>query len=351
LQAHLRLVRRHDKSIFASFSIYSSCFHNKNWSMPKWLIKSALQRAISFLPQSHRWNDWLQTHVTKSLALTPERFELRLDYCRRHLENFFEFQPERRSDFSVFDVGTGWYPIGPVGFYLCGAGEIHTFDIAPLLRSSRLQRMAQLFCEYDERGDLRKWLPWVKPERVASLRDFLKSVETQTPEQFLKSMNIHAVVGDARDHKLKHGSIDLFVSTSVLEYIPRSVLAKLFSEFHQLSRGGAVMSHFINLLDEYSHFDRSITPINFLKYSNWQWKFLDSPLTCKNRLRISDYRDLFKEAGFQIDRETNVSGSAADLERIALAPEFRNYSRADLLVLSSWLVARPAAKTSDSSTH
>jgi len=28
----------------------------------------------------------------------------------------------------------------------------------------------------------------------------------------------------------------------------------------------AVMSHFINLLDEYCHFDKTITPFNFLSF-------------------------------------------------------------------------------------
>jgi hypothetical protein len=46
-------------------------------------------------------------------------------------------------------------------------------------------------------------------------------------------------------------------------------------------------------------------------------------------------------AGFEIQKEENTSGSVADLERIQLAPEFKKYSRENLLVLSSWLAATP----------
>src|SRR6266852_9063248 len=97
----------------------------------------------------------------------------------------------------------------------------------------------------------------------------------------------------------------------------------------------------MSLIDQYSYFDRSITPFNFLKYPARRWKHLNSPLTWQNRLRISDYRRLFDRAGFQIANETNTLGAAADLEKIQLASEFRGYAKEDLLVLTSWLAAKP----------
>jgi hypothetical protein len=39
--------------------------------------------------------------------------------------------------------------------------------------------------------------------------------------------------------------------------------------------------------------------------------------------------------------ETNTSGKEGDLASIRLAPEFQAYSKPDLLVIRSWLVARP----------
>ena len=89
--------------------------------MPHWLIKSAIQRAISLLPASQTWNSLFQQNVTRSLELTESRFEARLDYCRLHLEHFLELQPQRARDFTALEVGTGWYRVVPVGLYLCGA--------------------------------------------------------------------------------------------------------------------------------------------------------------------------------------------------------------------------------------
>jgi hypothetical protein len=129
----------------------------------------------------------------------------------------------------------------------------------------------------------------------------------------------------------------------VLEHIPREILSGIFREFRRLASKDAAMSHRIGLDDQYHYLDRSITPFNFMRYSDRAWKYLDSPLTPHNRLRISDYRALLRATGFEVAKEINTSGAANDLEKVRLAPEFQNYSTDDLLVLTSWLVAKPAS--------
>src|SRR5437879_9381556 len=109
--------------------------------MPHWLIKAALHRAISWLPASHHWNALFQQYVSRSLDLSRPRFEHRLDCCRLHLDHFLEVRPNCVRDFKVAEVGTGWFPVVPVGLFLCGAGEIWTFDIASLVRPSRLRQV------------------------------------------------------------------------------------------------------------------------------------------------------------------------------------------------------------------
>jgi hypothetical protein len=309
--------------------------------MPHWLIKSVLQRTLSILPASHLWNAWFQKYVTHSLDLTPERFDTRLDFSRRHLQHFLELRPQQASGFRVLEIGTGWYPVVPVALYLCGAAQVWTFDIAPLLSRQRVQEVLARIDQYERDGKLQKLLPRRMPERIAELRKLTLNFGHEAPQEFLKRLSIEFRVAGAQNTGLPAHSIDLFVSTGVLEYIPRPVLAEILAECRRLGSAAATQSHYLNLVDQYSYFDRSITPFNFLKFSNRRWSYFNSPLTWQNRLRISDYRALFSEAGYQITHESNSSGSPADLQSIQLAPEFQNYSTADLLVLISWLVAKP----------
>ncbi len=312
--------------------------------MPNWLIKSAIQRTISLLPQSQRWNELFQRYVTKSLELSPNRFEGKLNDCRMHLENYLELYPERAENFSALELGTGWFPTVPVGLFLCGASHVWTFDIDPLLKRARVKQMLQFFFEHDANGTLKKHLPRLRPDRMAKLRELNSRVDTDEPIDFLERLNIHVRVQDAQKTGLPDGSVDLFFSTGVLEYIPRPVLANIFAEFRRIASSQAAQSHYLNMIDQFWYFDRSITPINFLKFSPKQWGYLNSPLIWQNRLRISDYRELLKDAQFQIAKESNTAGSADDLNKIQLAPEFQHYSKEDLLVLISWLVAKPVAR-------
>ena len=284
----------------------------------------------------------MQHYLSHSTDLPKQQFETRLDYCHRHLEAFLESRPARTGDWRVLDLGTGWFPTVPVGLYLCGAAEIWTFDIAPFLRSAQVKLMLDRFAECEEAGELQKRLPWLRPERLANLREFSASWDGRSPAALLEKMNIHSRVRAAQQTTLESGSIDLFVSTAVLEYIPCEVLKSILLEFKRLSSLTAVQSHYINLCDHFSYFDPSITPFNYLKYTQRWWNYLNSPLAWQSRQRISDYRALFAETGHRIIREDDTKGNPEDLRKARLAPEFQHYSFEDLLVLFSWIVAEPA---------
>lgn len=282
----------------------------------------------------------MQTKVSKSVGLTPGRFEQKVEYCERHLARFFEIAQPDPNGFSVLELGTGWYPVVPVALYLSGASEVRTFDITHHLRAERIQDVLRMFADYGKRGTLKTLLPRLNPVRLKALNAVLGQAQAADGLALLEKMNIHAVIRDAQHTGLPAGSVDLFISNAVIEYIPAPVLAGMFAEFKRIAKPGAVSSHFINLSDEYAQFDHSISEFNFLKYPDWQWKFLDSPFTRKNRLRIPDYRRIFAQQGCPIISEENRKGDAAELDRIRLAPQFAGYSKEDLLVLRSWVAAR-----------
>jgi hypothetical protein len=123
--------------------------------------------------------------------------------------------------------------------------------------------------------------------------------------------------------------------------VPARVQESLYAEFGRLASPGAIMIAYISLRDEFSSFDKSLSPFNFLKYSSGAWKWFNSPMIPQTRLRISDYRAALVNSGWQILKELSNGTPPAELERVRLAPEFRKYSREDLLTVDTWLVARP----------
>jgi hypothetical protein len=239
----------------------------------------------------------------------------------------------------AMELGTGWHPAISVALFLCGADEVWTIDIDPLLSSERLARLLEHFSDYESRGALKGFLPAVRPERMAQLRALLPNAPKTNPAATLAKLRIRVLVGDAQETRLPDGSVDFFVSNGVLEYIPRPVLRGILKNFRRMAAPGAVMSHRLNLADVFSYFDPSITPFNYLRYTEGQWRWRNSPLAWQNRLRICDYRELLAEAGFRITSEESQPGSAEELARVPLAPEFRHYREQDLLVLHSYITA------------
>jgi hypothetical protein len=118
------------------------------------------------------------------------------------------------------------------------------------------------------------------------------------------------------------------------------MLRGLLAELRRVAAPFGATSHYVDLSDVHHYFDRTITPFNFLKFTAAKWRHLDSPLVPLNRLRISDYRNLFKECGWEIIDEKSTMGPESDLAGLRLAPEFQDYDRGDLLVTRTWLAAR-----------
>lgn len=308
--------------------------------MPHWLLKSALHRVVSLLPNPHWWNEQIQTRFLKSLDFGPEQLRARLAHCRKFLDHFLRHRPDCADGFSAVELGTGWYPFLPIGLWLCGASEVWTYDIASLLKPARVQNLMKLLGDFAESGELARLLPRSRPERMAQLRSAIADAERVDPAELLARFNIRIHVRDAKQTGLPPQSADFFCSYSVLEYIPRPVLVSLHREFARVARPGAVAVHFIHLDDEYAKFDQKLSPFHFLKFTEAQWRWLRSALNPLTRLRISDYREAITEAGFAIVEEENSMG---DIEGLPLAPEFQRYSREDLAVLESWLVAQVSA--------
>jgi len=307
--------------------------------MAHWVIKAAIHRGISVLPNRQFWNGLLQKWITRSTELTPGAFTEKARECSRHLRVLRSVRPEQ--DFTALELGTGWLPILPVGLWVCGAREVWTFDIDPLLKTERVLGVLRNFSEYAERGALSELVPEARADRLGHLESVLASAKpADTPAAVLERMRIHYRVKDAQQTGLPDGAIDFIVSSGVLEYVPKQSLPRVLREFHRVAAPGAIMSHRLNLVDQYSYFDKNITAFNFLRFTERQWAWLDSPLMSQNRLRIHDYRKLLREAGFDLVKEESVAEVSQNLDRIKLAPEFQRVAREDLLVVHSFISAR-----------
>ena len=300
--------------------------------MARWILKAALQGVMSRLPDPQLWNRLFQQHVTKSLVLRDDFVVKKWATCLRHIESCRETQG---TGLAVMELGTGWYPIVPIGLALNGASRVLSVDSHHLLDRHRVTLALQTCGRLLDQDVIESRAG----DAAARVRDVLKHAEDKGPTEILAELGIESIVADARSTSLPEGSISLFVSNNTLEHIPAQTIHEIFEEFSRIGTADAVMSHHIDLEDHYSHFDKSINEFNFLKYPARRWAWLNNDLQYQNRLRVPDYRELHANAGWRILEEESKSGSPEKLDAIRLAPEFRHYSPEDLLVYESWMVS------------
>ena len=108
---------------------------------------------------------------------------------------------------------------------------------------------------------------------------------------------------DATKIHLSERSIDACISTNTLEHIPKFDIILIFSELYRILKNEGIVSLIIDYSDHYAHTDNNISLLNFLKFSDHQWKRYNHKIHFQNRLRHYEYIDIFEKIGFRTIKE------------------------------------------------
>ena len=247
-------------------------------------------------------------------------------------------------ELDVIEVGTGHIPRAPIGLWLCGARSIVTVDLHRRLSSALLAKTLNALANNAPR--VRRALsPFADnpafDERFAILQKLRSS-----PEEFLRTANIRYLApADAARLPLEDASIGLHFSITTLEHIPPSDLRGILIEARRILRPTGLLVHHIDLSDHFQHSFPSISPVNFLRFSDAEWmRIADNQFAYCNRLRANAYRDLVLASGFEMlesRREYDPNALDYRLEANQLSPEFRMLSTQELTTLNYQFAAAP----------
>ena len=268
-----------------------------------WRLKALAFRALD-LPGGDTVHYWLQRHVLRSwprpalrLASFPPRAQGLIDDCVRHLG---------RAPESVLEIGAGRDLALPLCLRRLGVGLVLASDVTRLARLDLVRDAAMRLG-----ADVPELTSWDDLDRYG--------VCYRAP---------HLVsAGDE--------PVDLSCSNEVLEHVPAAEVPALLAALRGVTRGITV--HTIDYSDHYARSDAALSRLNFLRYSDAQWRWFDGRRQHLNRLRHSDYLGLFREAGFAVVDEQTWRADALP-ERIAA--RFAGYDRDDLLTVRGRIVAR-----------
>lgn len=304
----------------------------------KWILKAVVQKTISFLPFNHHINYFFQKYVTKGVYLSEEYFYDRLGHARDHLNAYTRRSNEEYPKICL-EIGTGWYPIVPISFFLAGAERIYSVDISFLTSKNRLLTTLIMLEACYSKG-LLSYYYQVDPERMDKVKELIANIKTMTLEEVLEELHILYLIEDARKLSLKDDSIDLINSNNTFEHIYPKVLIPILKEFKRIvKKRGGVMSHFIDMSDHFAHFDKTINIYNFLQYSDIEWMSIDNSIQPQNRLRIYDYKKIYADLNIPINQETFRAGDIEELKSIELDLKFATHDLKEVAISHCHLVS------------
>ena len=94
--------------------------------------------------------------------------------------------------------------------------------------------------------------------------------------------------------------------------------------------------HMISPSDHRAYTDKSLSYYDFLKYSKDEWKKQHTKFDYHNRLRLPDYINIFKEAGYEVvslDYDTCDKNSEKyqKFKELTLHEDYKDYTEEELL--------------------
>jgi SAM-dependent methyltransferase len=302
-----------------------------------WRIKGLIQNVLSVVPGGRQLNTILQWQIG-GLRQFDRNVEIKVCDDWAVLVSHLHELNVPMAGRTFMEVGTGWYPTLPVCFALAGVSRCVTFDVSRMLDWRLTQRMLQCL------------LPLLP--RIADAAGVEHGVVDSRWRQFssadgldrflsLAGIEYHAAA-DACRTGLPDASVDVVFSNSVLEHVEPHVNGALMKETLRVLRPGGLAVHSVNCGDHYAYFDRSITQINYLRFSERQWRCWNNALQYQNRLRADDFVNSATDAGLQVvlNRQRPRPELLQNFSRFPIAPQFSRYSKEQLCTTSVDFAAR-----------
>jgi len=306
-------------------------------SLHDWRVKGVVQKVLSALPGGGWINDRLQRSLGDLRA-----FEKNVDGKVSDWIGIMSYlKAVQRADLdgrTILEIGSGWYPTLPLCFSLAGVRCCYTVDISRHMHEGLTFRMLRAL-----EGKLDAIASQANRDPGAVREDYRRMRRAARLEQLLSEANIlyHAPADGAHLHWLPDRSLDMVYSNSVLEHARSSVIESLMRESWRVLKDDGLAVHAVACNDHYAHFDKSISFVNYLQFTERGWRFWNNALNYQNRLRAPDFIRAAEQSGFRIIHQARHvrPGVREALSRLKIAPEFSAYSPEDLAATSVDFVA------------
>jgi SAM-dependent methyltransferase len=270
------------------------------------------------------------------MTLRPGRGALGMDGAHGPIANALEWLalPIEKLDVSfmgaeVLELGPGRTPHVCGAAVLAGATAATGVDVVGHLDrdSDRAERLVPLL-DILSSGRADTWCRATGTD-IEQARGRAASFGTRWPVSF--------PTFDGQVLPLPDTSVDLVISKSALEHVPWRQVEPQLADLHRVLRPGGVMVHIIDLRDHFHMKGDHDVSGDWLEALRYPQKLYDAMFSNRstniNRLRASEWLDVFADAGFETEyEEREVFPLPGDFDPSQLQARWRGFDRSELEV-------------------
>lgn len=264
----------------------------------KWFLEAAVYNVLTRVPRGDPIHHLLQRRVAKSFPIHDDRFARELRYADAHLSTL----PRSTDDLSsvrALEFGTGRHLTVAMRLLSMGVASVRAVDVSRLAKPDLIRDSASRL------GSASLSSVVTARDPIAVLRELGCDYRTTPPGSFV----------DVADD-----SVDLVLSTSVLEHVPRGELHELLAECRRVLRPGGRLSCIVDYKDHYSYSDPSLHRLNFLAVPEKRWFRWCSPaMHFQSRIRHDELAAHVEAAGFDVSTAYVLDPTKEDLDWLASA--------------------------------
>ncbi len=292
--------------------------------MTKYVLASAALKFFS-LTRTTRWfyrnilgNYFGQKRRLKN-ALTPayiQRAKLFLSLCKKN--NAIQ------DGMRLIEIGTGWVHFYAIFIRLFFDVKITLVDVCD---NRQLDALKKCFNELDAIIDSSFDLNTEECTRAHRLITAI--IKAHSFDELYDLLDFdYFVEAEGSLSSFPAQCADLVFSFDVLEHVAKNTVPLRISEQIRLLKSGGFLIHLIGIDDHLTHYDRSMSPKNYLRYPNWLWKVaFQNKLQYFNRIQPSEWERLFQASGAHV---VDVQKETCSVEGLKVHREFKNLDLQDI---------------------
>ena len=307
----------------------------------RWYIKALIQNIIFLLPQSLSIKVYFIVQkkfgrLKKIDYLAVTRLMSGISIWEKILK--LNINPVNKI---FYELGSGKVPILPIALWLMGAKKIISID-KDLYFSNDLFFEFIRYLKSDQENISYIMNNKCIKERLEKLIHFPFQESDDIRSALKDNFSIEFLSIENKNQKtIVTESIDFYISYSVLEHIDIKVLNEVLLDSKNILKNDGLQIHFIDYSDHYAQTDRTISRLNFLKFSDRIWNIFSSNFFMYvNRLRHDDFIKLFNQNKLrvlneEIFRDNNFSQFK---KKFKINSKFANKKDDILNIIGAWII-------------